>query len=191
MGRRQFALFTAAMLWLSGIAYGAQLWMAHAHNPGAIAPLARQWPTASQLAPDQQHGTLVFFAHPHCPCTRAGFAKLDEALAALPLKPAIYVVLSSDGSPTEVQQSANRRRAEAIEGVQAHIDHQGIEAGRFGAATSGFVLYYDAAGRLRFAGGLTAERGGEEPSEYESSLVQAIRNPEFPLVSTPVFGCGL
>ena len=58
IGRRQFVLFTAAILWLSGIAYGAQLWMAHDHNPGVIAPLARQWPTASQLMPDQRHGTL-------------------------------------------------------------------------------------------------------------------------------------
>ncbi len=133
----------------------------------------------------------MFFAHPHCPCTRAGFGKLDEALAALPVKPTVYVVLSSDGSPTDDQPSENRRRAEAIEGAQRRIDHQGIEAIRFGAATSGFVLFYDATGRLRFAGGLTAERGGEQSSEFESSFVQAIQNPKFPLVSTPVFGCGL
>ena len=51
------------------------------------------------------------------------------------------------------------RSAAAIPGVTVHVDHDGGEARRFGAETSGFVVLYDAHGELLFAGGITTGRG--------------------------------
>ena len=49
-------------------------------------------------------------------------------------------------------------QAEAIPGVRIWTDVGAVEARRFGAATSGLVLVYDASGRLVFQGGITPAR---------------------------------
>lgn len=80
--------------------------------------------------------------------------------------------------------------ARAILGVQVSED-DGTEARRFGAATSGQTMLYDARGRLVFSGGITAGRGHFGDSAGLSSLESILRGEPAEFSRTNVFGCAL
>jgi hypothetical protein len=81
----------------------------------------------------------------------------------------------------------------AIPGVPSVDDEGGVEAKRFGVATSGHVLLFDRAGRLLFSGGITPARGHEGDSLGRDALIERLagtRTISGPATS-PVFGCPL
>jgi hypothetical protein len=81
--------------------------------------------------------------------------------------------------------------AAAIPGVTASWDDSGLEATRFGAATSGHVVLYGALGRLLFSGGITASRGHSGDNAGRDAIVSAISTGEPGQGAAPVFGCSL
>jgi hypothetical protein len=87
---------------------------------------------------------------------------------------------------TEVWAAAGR-----IPGVTVRVDVDGAEAARFGAATSGQVLLYDAGGRLRFSGGLTTTRGHPGVSPGHRRIAAVVGGGDTEEAATRVFGCAL
>ena len=87
---------------------------------------------------------------------------------------------------TDVWDAAAR-----LPGVSVRVDVDGAEAALFGAATSGQVLLYDAAGRRLFSGGLTNARGhvGESPAQERIAAIVEGRETED--ATARVFGCAL
>ena len=81
--------------------------------------------------------------------------------------------------------------AAAIPGVRVLADGDGAAAAVFGAATSGHVLFYDAAGALRFSGGITAARGHQGPSAGGEAILTAMRGGEPGRERALTFGCSL
>jgi hypothetical protein len=81
--------------------------------------------------------------------------------------------------------------AERIPGVRVQLDVDGAEASRFGAATSGQVLFYDRSGRLRFSGGITNTRGHPGESPGGRRIAQLVDGQDAEGTPTPVFGCAL
>src|SRR5262249_61730921 len=101
-------------------------------------------------------------------------------------------------TPADAPEGGERtdlwRSAAAIPGVTVERDEDGAEARRFNSPTSGQVIVYDAAGRLRFSGGITAARGHAGDNLGESAIVELVRGREgdAPIATaTPVFGCAL
>lgn len=188
----RLAILTGGALWLCVIAYGSFRWMQYDHTPGLAVASPLLWPADSNLELNRERGTLLVFAHPYCACSRAGLAKVALALPEASGRPDCVVLFSptatDDGT---VEECRNARIAAQFATLPLQVDADQAEARRFGATTSGFVLFYDSTGRLRFAGGVTAARGAEQDCEYEHALIEAIENPRFPLVVTPVFGCPL
>jgi len=84
-----------------------------------------------------------------------------------------------------------RRDAEAIPGVYVMEDADGVETRRFGAATSGQTLLYDARGALLFNGGITASRGHGGSNYGRDSVISLIESGQAEHQTTPVFGCSL
>ena len=82
------------------------------------------------------------------------------------------------------------RSAEAIPGVKVHADWNGAEARRFHAGTSGQTVLYDA-GRLLFAGGITAGRGHSGDNPGRDAVMALLAAPTGTGARTPVYGCGL
>jgi hypothetical protein len=82
-------------------------------------------------------------------------------------------------------------KASRIPGVTAAWDLEGAEARRFGGATSGHVLVYDAQGRLLFIGGITASRGHSGDNFGRSAIVSAVTTGVATRGRAPVFGCSL
>src|SRR5438874_1239265 len=73
----------------------------------------------------------------------------------------------------------------------ARLDSDGLESGRFGAETSGFVVLYDGQGKLLFRGGITAGRWHAGDNAGEDAILAALNHAASPLSEAPVFGCAL
>jgi hypothetical protein len=179
-------------VWLSAV--GAGLWTVWAYDntPGASVPAPAQWPSDAAIARSSERPTLVLLAHPQCSCTAATLTELAEILARARRPPQTYVLfLKPYGMPDWWERSPLWRQASALPGVTVLRDDDGREAARFGAMTSGQVVFYDAAGTLRFSGGITSSRAHAGDNAGRRSLV-ALLNESGPAVErTNVFGCSL
>ena len=109
--------------------------------------------------------TLVLFAHPHCPCTRASLHELDGLLAETQNRVSVTVVFTiPDGVTADWEQGDLWNSATSIPGLRVIRDQGGGEAHRFDVEGSGHVLLYAPSGKLLFSGGITASRGPALPS---------------------------
>ncbi len=185
-------LVISALLWISAVCVGLRSVLNYQYTPGeaSIAPV--QWPsnTTVRLAPDR--ATLILFAHPHCPCTRATIGELTLIMAQCQGKVRAYMLFYR---PAEFSERWERtdlwRSAAAIPGVAVLEDEDGLEAARFHAATSGQALLYDAQGRLVFTGGITDSRGHYGDNEGRDAIVSLLSRGAAAFTTTPVFGCSL
>jgi hypothetical protein len=96
--------------------------------------------------------TLVLFAHPHCPCTRASLHELDGLLAETQNRVSVTVVFTiPDGVPADWEQGDLWNSATRIPGVRVIRDQGGGEAHQFDVEGSGHAP----SGKLLFSGGIT------------------------------------
>jgi len=131
-------------------------------------------------------------AHPRCPCTAASVGELAQIMAQLEGKIAAYVLfIQPKGTGNAWEDTDLRRSAEAIPGVKVILDPDGVEAGRFGAETSGHTLVYGADGRLLFSGGITASRGHAGDNVGASAIIALLNHQKPVRTQTLVFGCSL
>jgi hypothetical protein len=187
MNRKHVAVFVALWLFLSCAGLVAMLY--HEKSPGMAGNPPGEWPANSTIAP--RGPTLILFAHPHCPCTRASIGELAQIMAHCEGKLAAHVCfLLPAGQCADWTQSDLWRSAEAIPGVTVHIDWNGAEARRFHAGTSGQTVLYDA-GRLLFAGGITAGRGHSGDNPGRDAVMALLASPTDGGARTPVYGCPL
>src|SRR5689334_21150915 len=178
MFRRARVSFRGALIaalagvWLAAASAGLGLVTAYANHPGDDARAPERWPADSRLARDTTRANLVMLVHPGCPCSRASLEELDRVLARLPGRLAAHVVfLKPSGLPDGWEQTDLWRRAASIPGVRVWRDDDGVEATRFGAATSGQVIIYDAGGALIFSGGITPSRGHEGDNAGRDAVI--------------------
>ncbi len=178
--------------WAVAIAFGIRFLLNYETRPGHVGTVPGSWPAHStvQLATDRL--TLVMIAHPECPCTRASVAELAEVMARTQGKISAYVLFylptKRDASWADTEL---RNNAAQIPGVTVLSDLDGVEAGRFGAETSGHTFVYDAAGKLLFNGGITASRGHSGDNDGESTVVSLAHNQAATRSQTFVFGCSI
>jgi len=173
-------------------------------TPGSQAELHATWPVGSRIERAASGPTLLLFAHPRCPCTRASLAELRRVLSpfAGQVKAEIVLLQGGDGSPGWDRDEA-LGSAFSIPGVSVAADRDGSEARRFGAITSGHVVLYGTRGELLFSGGITPGRGHQGDSPQEERLVELLRretqaagaltnSPDAPLGRVgAVYGCPL
>jgi hypothetical protein len=193
-------LWAIAALWLIAAVTGLRVVWAWDNSPGLGATAPTQWPTDSALSLASDRPTLLLLAHPQCSCTQASLGELAEALARARTQPRTYVVFIK---PREFaagwEQSDLWKTATALQGVTVLRDDNGREAARFGVATSGQTLLYDAAGTLIFSGGVTGARAHRGDNAGRASLVSLLNGGSNSGLSqrepgdntTKVFGCPL
>jgi hypothetical protein len=190
--RAMYAVLGTA--WAAAVAFGlSQLWR-YESTPDVPARAPLEWPGETGRSGEGGTPTLVLFAHPRCPCSRATIRELAKLMTDCRGKlTATVLVLRPDGVPEGWERTDLWQSAAAIPGVSVRCDAGGIESRRFGAATSGQALLYAADGRLLFVGGITESRGHEGDNAGRSALTSLVlgRNmPPQPAV-TPVYGCPL
>lgn len=176
--------------WIGVILVGMALLAEHENQPGAARQAPMNWPRDSQIHLSTNEPTLIMFAHPRCPCTRASLEELRKIVAQHPGAVSPWIVFfepaNADAPWRQTDQWATAR---SIPGAHVIRDPDGVEARRFDALTSGQTLLYDSAGRLVFSGGITLARGhvGDNAGRFaiESLLTQRPAGNR----ETPVFGC--
>ena len=190
--KHSWILGAVVMLWLAGAVGGLFVVWAYDNGPGTPATTESEWPANTSLERATDGPTLVLLAHPQCTCTRASIGELAEALARAQSLPKTYVVfLKPSSMPDGWEKSDLWNTAAALPGAIVVSDHDGREAERFGAVTSGQTLVYDAGGALLFSGGITGSRGHAGDNAGRASVVALLNRVPGSHASTNVFGCSL
>jgi hypothetical protein len=187
--------------WLSGLfAWIALLGIGIEHmarfetTAGTSANTPVEWPAESRIARAADRDTLVVFLHPKCPCSRATLSELNaimnDARASSRIAPVIAFV-ADDGVAPDWHRTAIWDDALRIPGAIRILDAGGVEAERFGAETSGFVLLYGRDGRLRFSGGITDSRGHAGNNVGRQQVIALVDDESAAPATHAVFGCVL
>ncbi|HEY3788993.1 MAG TPA: hypothetical protein VGL71_09065 [Urbifossiella sp.] len=174
-------------LWLVCCAIGFGIWHKIDVTPGSAAtsPVTNQLPAAG-------NPRVVLYLHPRCPCSRASLEEFAGLLEKLPAGvDAEIVFIRPPGVAEGWEQGQLWNDAATLPRVRLRVDVDGIEAERVGATTSGFAVYTDASGRIRFQGGITRGRGllGDNPGRR--TLEAEIHGGTDSNAQSPVFGCPL
>ena len=189
-------------LWLAALVPGILYLLAYERTPGKTGEAPPGWPLGVESFGAANLPTLVVVLHPRCSCSSATLTELEEAAARFshPLN-AVMLIYRPRGGKYEWQNASLYRQAQHVLNAKLVLDDDGDMASRFGAFTSGDVLYYSAAGQnkkrsLLFSGGVTGSRGMVGPNAGIQALELAVNaSPRGSqngksVVSTAVYGCG-
>jgi len=180
-------------LWLS-IAVGGVFYLARYENTPADKNVSYPlvFPPESRIERVAERPTLIFFAHPKCPCTRASLRELARLMTDADGRLQAYVVfIKPKDESEEWTQTDLRANAETIPNVRVLVDEDERETKIFSARTSSLTLLYDRAGNLRFNGGITAARGHEGDNAGRRAIFEIVTKDAFETSETAVFGCPL
>jgi hypothetical protein len=184
------------LIWATSIGLGTRAVATFENTPGRSADAPREWPGNGTIVRSPNRFTLVLFAHPDCPCTRASLTELEKLMTHLHGRLEAFVWFRKpDASLQDTQRSSIWKRASSIPGVTAGFDADGSIVRRFGAEVSGQTMLYDPDGRLVFSGGITDARGHEGDNDGEDAILLRVNGQEARLhtsvLHTRVFGCSL
>ena len=181
------------ILWLLTVGAGGLGILRYQNNGGPNALTPEHWPTVSQLSLDSQCNTLIMFAQPRCPCTRASLQELHRLLSRYDGKVNAHVLFfqPSKFSDEGWTRTGSFQSAAAIPGVMVQEDIDGRQARQFGAETSGFVVLYDPRGHLLFRGGITSGRGKPGDNAGASAIAALLAGKAPVLRHTLAYGCPL
>ena len=189
---RRPRLAFVVIAWTLGVGSGMGLLWSHASAPGLRARPPSTWPEESGVVRQPGRATLLVFAHPHCPCTRATISELARLMVSIRERVAVHVLFTKPVTARDGWEETDLwNAAVAIPGGSVTRDDGAIEARRFGVATSGQALLYETDGRLRFAGGITSARGHEGDSIGRSAILALLVERAAGGAESPVFGCSL
>jgi hypothetical protein len=179
-------------LWLIAAALGQRVMMDYDYTAAAPGIPPEKWPAATKIPRTPGLPSIVIVAHPHCPCSRATMEELARLMALLQNRATATVIFvrpagfSEDWERTDLWRDAAR-----IPGVSVLTDLGGVEASWFGAQASGQTMLYDAAGNLRFTGGITVSRGHAGDSPGRNAILSILNTGNSVTTHTSVYGCSL
>jgi hypothetical protein len=184
---------TLTLVWLGMVGIGLAWMWEYETTPGEFTTSLTHWPAESRIERNTDRPTLVIFAHPRCPCTRATISELALIMAHCPERVDVRVLFfKPSGFSTGWEKTDLWSSAEAIPGVTVISDEDGSEAKIFRATTSGLSLLYDPNGRLLFDGGITVSRGHSGDNAGRSAIESLLMNGQSDQKQqTFVFGCPL
>lgn len=184
------SLTVGATLWVASIVAAFGALQVYAWRPGAAADPQTDGRAFLETQRRPGRALVVMAVHPECPCTGASLAELGDFLARshgrsdallLELAPASPNPNWCGGVPAELGGVPIRSLA----------DPDGRIARLLGARTSGHLVFMDAAGAIRFHGGLTIARGHRGRAPAQDALLALLDGRPAALAAAPTFGCAL
>jgi hypothetical protein len=189
---RRLSVFLATVAWMATAAGGFRALENYETTPGATGRPPLDWPVGTALSFVPGRPNVVMAVHPRCPCSQASLALLAEIARRSPAPASLrLLVFRPEGAGRGWAGDSFLPADMRMDGVSLVEDSGGHEAARFGLATSGAVAAFDAAGHLRYSGGLTAGRGRESASEGAEAVSAVLACREPGRVAAAVFGCGI
>ncbi len=176
--------------WLSIVVAGLLVIGNYETTPGPTGVTPSHWPVDSRVPLGKLKSTIILFAHPRCPCSRASIAEFSILLSHCKdrVRPHVLFFKPREGSD-EWKSSEQIEMAVVIPEVKVDFDDGGIEARRFGAVVSGHVVLYSADGRCLYSGGITGSRGHRGDSKGRAAVEQLVNSGGLDPKKLPVFGC--
>jgi hypothetical protein len=178
------------LIWLVALSVGFKGLFDFSGTPGIASSLNSGWPASSKLKVPPNSDLLVLFLHPRCACSRATLAELESLLPALKGRVKVSIVFFRPKGKDEAWiKGTIWKQATSLTDVEVTIDRDEFESNAFHAVTSGQAYYFDAAGVMRFSGGITPARGhvGENDGVRAIQTLASQRSAE--ITQTPVYGC--
>jgi hypothetical protein len=177
------------LLWLGLIAAGYAWLLRYGFAPGKIATAPGIIPPS--LAPSNYvgHAQLFLALHPRCPCSRATVKELAKILSRIPGTINTTVLVYKPASEGESWLQSSLLDECRHMNCRVLSDPDGRLAASLGSLTSGNVVLYDANGKLRYQGGITASRGHEGDSAGQRAVLEILSGSCKSYKSMPVFGC--
>jgi len=189
--RTTFIPLVVFVVWILGAGIGVHALLRYAYTEGTPAKPPSRWPANSRI-PRNEGFQLIVFAHPECPCSRATLRELAIIVGHSRKQLDVHICFYAPGSMREEWRTSDLwSDASSIPGVKTFEDMDGRESRKFGAATSGEALLYDAPGRLLFEGGITASRGHSGSNDGSDAVVDILEGRTPKVRNTAVFGCSL
>lgn len=187
--------------WLAAVLTSAIVLWAYEKRPsGLVTEATMTWPINDLVACDPDRPTVVMFAHPKCPCTRASLRELAK-LADTSDASVLVVFYVPSGANESWHQTANTELASAIPGANVLWDRDGTTARRFDVDVSGQCVAFSPQEILLYSGGITISRGHEGDNLGAASLAQCLKTsccttpglekPQREPQIYPVYGCTL
>ncbi len=187
------AAYFVPLLWVAAVVSGLGALQAYKSRPGHSGRTPVVFTDWKSDADSPGRPRLLMFLHPMCPCSKASLKELAEIVARNPDKATVELVFVNpkDAGP-EWAKTSLRAQAAAIPHVHL-VDDDGALAQRLGAETSGYVVLYDADGKLLFSGGITRSRGHEGDNSGRQAICSLLSgNTDVARgAKTPVYGCPL
>src|SRR5580692_1471170 len=176
MFRVRWPLIALVVTWSAALGAGQLALLHYQSIPDQLGVAPAVWPPTSSIRPEPGHYTILLFAHPRCPCTKASLQELARVTARCTEKTDTHVLfVRPAGAPAGWEGSALRQCESVVQGTMVAVDEDGAEARRFGAETSGMVLLYGPRGTLVFRGGITAARGHQGDNPGSDALLARLR----------------
>lgn len=189
---RGVALTVLTVIWLCLVGIGMCSIWEYQTTPGEVTKSPQHWPADSLINHNPNRPTLIMFAHPRCPCTRASISELALLMEHCSGQvDARVLFFKSSEFPAGWEKTDLWSSAAAIPDVKVACDEKGSEAVIFHATTSGYVLLYNADGQLIFHGGITGSRGHSGDNAGRSALEAILMSGTVETKQTFVFGCPL
>jgi hypothetical protein len=178
------------LAWLLLVVGGGLPFWTHLTSPGDAGQPPIQWPATTDPEWNSRGPTLLLFAHPQCPCTRASLSEL-AAIVARSGSTVTVVFHRPEGAPLAWREAELVQQARRLARVQVVWDDTGRVRRTFGVQTSGHALVYDEQGRLQYSGGITAGRGHAGDNAGRMTALACLQSTEARICRLPVFGCPL
>jgi hypothetical protein len=189
---RVFLWLGFGLLWMAGVAAGTRIMLDYENRPGPAEMAPEIWPKDSAIQRMPGQATLVVFAHPRCPCTRATIGELALLMTRLKGRLTANVIFAKPKDTAAGWEHTDLwQAASSIPGVNVMSDPRELETRSFHAQASGQTLLYGADGRLLFSGGITASRGHSGDNAGRAAIVALVAAGKTERARTPVFGCYL
>lgn len=179
------------VMWILMLGSGLRVLWAYETTPGTqLSKSTHLHHGQISLAPHKL--TLVMFAHPHCPCTKASLLELQQLENNLHGLLNIKVFFIQPASKdSDWVHSPLWDFARSIPDAEASVDHLGVLAKELNAQVSGETFLYSPTGELLFTGGITPSRGhvGENVGRTAIDDLTTVGRTKYS--RTRVYGCSL
>jgi hypothetical protein len=175
------------LVWLGLIAVGYAWLLRYGFAPGKIASAPEIIPPSLAPSNSAGHAQIFLALHPRCPCSGATVKELAKILSRIPgtINTTVLVYQPASEGESWLQSSL----LDECVNWRVLSDPDGKLAASLGSLTSGDVVLYDANGKLRYHGGITASRGHEGDNAGERAVLRILSGSCGSYQSMPVFGC--
>ena len=140
---RNIAWGVLISVWLITVVVGLTPLWRYENTPGDAGEPPARWPQDTGLQLGRGRATLLLFAHPRCPCTRASMRELNLIVSRCAGKVDAKVLFyRPEHAPADWETTDLWKSAELMTDVTPRADENGSETQLFNVTTSGHALLY-------------------------------------------------